>query len=539
MKLVTAFISIFCFLQIGAYTAAEITQSDDDRQQISEVQNSVALNVLSNNTQPCGSVTSAILWAGQNINAGTVSVYNDANNLYVTYTTTSNWLLKKSHLYVGPCSAIPTNKGGNPMIGLFPYQTSFNPYVNTYTYIIPLSSLDDSCICIAAHAELVLIGQNGNIVQTETGWAGESLIGGNSWARRFEYCIQPCSETCEMIVEIELVSPSTCSLYNGSVTLVAQGGIAPYTYSVVNTSTGAVYSNSTGYFDNLSPGNYFAFVNDVNQCSPECQNTNFVIEFVPSSLDHSAQVSYGCSSQVGSTIILTPINAAGSVLYSIGGAFQASGVFTNVATGIYNTTVIDENGCSSNVIIEVESVSPLLLNVQSKQNATCSLNNGAVVLVATGGLLPFTYTLTNLITTQQYTNNTGIFNGLPAGPYSSAVIDANGCPNQNNCVIIPILNILKNCKPQQICKTLEENNLTIFPNPASKSATLSFDYMPYSALNLTITDMNGKIVLEKSNLLFDTFDLDITNFSTGTYVVNIFDQLNNQRLVRRLVVVSE
>jgi hypothetical protein len=539
MHLIYKFIlAILCTMQL-TYVSAWVPVVTPEWSYSNQVQNDEDTSVRSDLVQPCGSVQEVVLWAGQHINAGTVTVSNDATNLYVTYATSGNWAIKKTHLYVGRCSRIPRNRPGNPMIGLFPYQNQFNPYVTSYTYTIPLSSFSDSCFCVAAHAELVLLGQNCTAVQTQTGWAGEESIGGKSWARKFYYCSQPCPEICDINVAIESVSPTTCSANNGSASIVAQGGSAPYTYTVVNTSTGSIYSNSAGDFNNLSPGDYFVFVNDNNQCAQECIDNNFEIGFVPSNLEHTAHVSYSCTSQTGTTVTLITNSDSGPFLYSIGGAFQTANEFLHVSPGVYNTTVIDANGCSSSATIEVETNTPLTLTVESKQNATCSQYNGSITLAASGGQETYVYTITNLFTNQEYTNTTGEFNGLPAGLYASSVTDANGCTNQNACVLTKIFNILKGCHQYDICKKLEDNKLVVYPNPASNVATISFMYTPESEFNLMITDMNGKIMLEQPSVRFESFDLDLTDFSPGTYMINVYDAPNNQRLTSRLVVVSK
>lgn len=172
----------------------DLPQTDETK----SMENEIGITALS--IEACGDVQEQTLYAGQNIDAGTVIVSNDANNLYVTYTTNSGWEMIETHLYVGNCNEIPTNGGGNPQIGLFPYTTDHNPSVTSYTYTIPLSELDD-CYCVAAHTALVQYDENGEIIASETGWADGNEMGGGSWAMSFEYCTQDCEndnndETC-------------------------------------------------------------------------------------------------------------------------------------------------------------------------------------------------------------------------------------------------------------------------------------------------------------------------------------------------------
>ncbi len=73
-----------------------------------------------------------ILFAGQTIDVGTVSVWNNADYLYVKYelnqgTIGEGWCLTETHLaVVTDENDFPTNKAGNPKVGHFPYQCSYN-----------------------------------------------------------------------------------------------------------------------------------------------------------------------------------------------------------------------------------------------------------------------------------------------------------------------------------------------------------------------------------------------------------------------------
>jgi hypothetical protein len=75
------------------------------------------------------------LIAGQNITVGTVSVWNDCDELHVTYEITKEgWCLTETHLavaqvgvYDSPSSDdIPQTKKGNPIPGQFPYQCCYD-----------------------------------------------------------------------------------------------------------------------------------------------------------------------------------------------------------------------------------------------------------------------------------------------------------------------------------------------------------------------------------------------------------------------------
>ena len=134
--------------------------------------------------------TTVTLKAGQTIDAGTVTVSNDADFIYVTYTTANGYLLTQTHLYVGNCSSIPVNGPGNPMPGQFPYASAHN-YASTFTYQIPISAISaGTCGCIAAHAVVVKLNSSGAVIETQTGWGNGVRINpnGGNWGMKFEYC---------------------------------------------------------------------------------------------------------------------------------------------------------------------------------------------------------------------------------------------------------------------------------------------------------------------------------------------------------------
>jgi hypothetical protein len=134
--------------------------------------------------------TEVTLIAGQSMNAGTVTVTNDANYIYVTYATTNGWVLTQTHLYVGDCALIPVNNPGNPLPGQFPYASAHNN-VTTYTYQVPISRIAlEACGCIAAHAVVKKLNAANQVIDTQTGWGNGvriNLNGGN-WGMKFDYC---------------------------------------------------------------------------------------------------------------------------------------------------------------------------------------------------------------------------------------------------------------------------------------------------------------------------------------------------------------
>jgi hypothetical protein len=133
--------------------------------------------------------TETQLTAGQHFNAGSVVVSNDANYIYVTYTTANGYLLTQTHLFAGNCNAIPVNNQGNPVPGQFPHKTVHNN-LTTYTYQIPVSAIPaGNCGCIAAHAAVVKLNGAGQVIEQQTAWGnGVRINPTGNWGMKFDYC---------------------------------------------------------------------------------------------------------------------------------------------------------------------------------------------------------------------------------------------------------------------------------------------------------------------------------------------------------------
>ena len=87
-----------------------------------------------------------------NIPVGNVQILRAGNNLVVTYTTVSPYVMDQVHLYVD--DVVPTNSAP----GSFPYQFSVsNPadYFTTYTFVVDITAFAGETIYIAAHAHIL------------------------------------------------------------------------------------------------------------------------------------------------------------------------------------------------------------------------------------------------------------------------------------------------------------------------------------------------------------------------------------------------
>ena len=80
----------------------------------------------------------------------------------------------------------------------------------------------------------------------------------------------------------------------------------------------------------------------------------------------------------------------------------------------------------------------------------------------------------------------------------------------------------------------DDVEIEIFPNPASDQITINYALLNFTNQKICIYDMNGKKALKKDLVKpIASFNLDISNLSTGKYLVKIGDDLTRELMIVR------
>jgi gliding motility-associated-like protein len=115
----------------------------------------------------------------------------------------------------------------------------------------------------------------------------------------------------------------------------------------------------------------------------------------------------------------------------------------NVGAGAYSLSIVDQNGCSATVNVTLVEPAPIL-SAYTTQKPTCSgKNNGAITLLAGGGLSPYTFNWSNGVTSQDNLN-------IGAGSYTVLTTDKNGCQSQT---------VIKLSEPDVLAISRETKNI--------------------------------------------------------------------------------
>lgn len=233
----------------------------------------------------------------------------------------------------------------------------------------------------------------------------------------------PPSITSQIITSILQHTDIDCfGNNNGSFTIGASGGTAPYQYAITAIDSipviNPIYQSSPA-FANLSQAEYQVTVMDDNECIAITSVEIYEPAVLEVSLNSTDVLCYGQST---GTITTTVTGGVAPYRYVWSGGSLASNAQNQntLPAGTYNVLVIDKNGCQATAQATITQPPQLVLS-GSVTNVTCyGDDDGSINLSVTGGVAPYEYLWSNGAATEDLT-------ALVPGRYKVTVTDANGC----------------------------------------------------------------------------------------------------------------
>lgn len=323
-----------------------------------------------------------------------------------------------------------------------------------------------------------------------------------------------------IISTISTITNATSPTSNdGNITIIANGGTAPYVYTLFNSSnviiTPAQLSNT---FNNLAPGTYGVIVNDAKGCSSV---TALATISAPSgTLLATATISQpSCLNPLG-TINITASGGSGIYQYSIdnGLNYNYSNVFTVTQSGNYTITVRDSENAIFTFNLVVLPLDPLHLNATIVSQVSC-LENGTIITNVVGGVAPYSYSING-----SSFQNSNVFTNLYAGVYTITARDNNGCMETVTIMLTPPIAISASV-------SVDNQNITVNAIGGAGNYQYSLDGLSYQSSNIFtvenygtyqifVRDQNGcfvtvMITLNPPTPLVDGKDLITINFKPG------------------------
>ncbi|MFN8299995.1 MAG: T9SS type A sorting domain-containing protein [Chitinophagales bacterium] len=301
--------------------------------------------------------------------------------------------------------------------------------------------------------------------------------------------------------------PTCFGSTNGSATVVATGGTAPYTYQW---NTGATGSS----LNSIGAGTYTIIVTD----NGGCLATSVVTLVQPNAITFNPTVTnVNCNGATSGAVSLSVAGGTGPYQYTWSNGSSSSSI-TNVAAGNYTVTVTDSKSCTA---VNTSSVTqPTALSVSATSTGSTG-TNGTASSSATGGTTPYSYSWSNGQTTS------GI-SGLAPGNYNVTVTDGNGCSASANTNVANLVGIEET---QNIV-----GNVSLFPNPANDMINVVVEIANTHAIQMTVTDIAGKVVLKQVETATGklTTPISVKEFTAGIYIVEI--SAGDQAIRKRFVV---
>lgn len=204
---------------------------------------------------------------------------------------------------------------------------------------------------------------------------------------------------------------------NGTASVSATGGTAPYTY---NWSTGQAAQSVSG----LAPGNYSVMVTDASGCS----GTQVFTISQPAALSASiTATNIACNGLANGSATLGASGGTPAYSYAWSNGQNAMNA-TGLTAGNYNVTTTDANGCTATQSVTITEPTALVVNITSTNILCFGNSNGASVITTSGGTPAYSYNWSNGLLSSSAS-------GLAAGNYVVTIADANGCTQTHSVSI--------------------------------------------------------------------------------------------------------
>lgn len=215
------------------------------------------------------------------------------------------------------------------------------------------------------------------------------------------------------------ITHASCSS-NGSVTVFANGGTPPYTFSWNTTPVQTGNSIS-----NLSPGTYIVTIKDAS-CPQKMKVDTVVIEGSGIPVIVTGSVPLTCNGEQGK-ISVSVNGGKRPYSYSWSPVTGNDSILSNIPAGTYTITVTTADGCKSTDSVHL-SEPPTLQLALTSADEFCSNEQGTAIALASGGVPPYTFVWSN-------GNSSNALANLKAGSYSVSVKDKNDCSKTATVVI--------------------------------------------------------------------------------------------------------
>lgn len=254
----------------------------------------------------------------------------------------------------------------------------------------------------------------------------------NSCPQRFEFVLKEPGVL--KIDSFNFTDPKSNHSNDGTITVVASGGLPPYTYSLYDDGGNFIVNTDDGIFTGLAPGNYMVQVKGQG----DCEAWTPVITLTAQSnltIDDVLLVAPKCHNETNGSIEIFASGGVGNLQYSIdnGVTFQANRLFSNLPAGTYTVVVMDDAGVTATQLVTLNNPDELKLTlVTQKLPSGTTAADGSITVIASGGTPLYTITIIDKATGKDFMSTVApsveiTLNNLYSGTYIVTATDINGC----------------------------------------------------------------------------------------------------------------
>ncbi len=319
---------------------------------------------------------------------------------------------------------------------------------------------------------------------------------------------------------------------NGSITFAITGGTEPY-YTTID---GLIYAKKTEY-TNLAAGTYHASIQDENYCKDNYGDITITQPDPLQITSIDATDVNTCHGDATGSLEITARGGTGDITYQLitDGAAQLTNPiepsllpkFDALKAGNYVPKITDAKGCQATydggkpfTINEPETFDIISSNAVDKEILCHGDQKGLINVLATGGTLPYTYTIddykNSVVTPKLEPCN---FGSLGAGTYTIKAHDAHGCQATDR------VHILKQPDPL-VFTEVEATALTCYNDMSGSIAMEAEGGSPEYKFAYSIHgDNNWRDLLPRQvidRLAADVYDVLVTDkYQCTTYYYNV------------------
>ncbi|MCS6904721.1 MAG: fibronectin type III domain-containing protein [Bacteroidia bacterium] len=222
------------------------------------------------------------------------------------------------------------------------------------------------------------------------------------------------TQPAELRVNVLFTRDATCfNSADGSITVGATGGVAPYRYSI----NGGEFRPAVT-FSGLARGEYIIRVRDANGCEA---STGAVSIFASPqiTITNSSVTTVDCFGNRTGGVSITVAGGIPPYTYRWSNGATTPNV-TGLPAGNVSVTITDALGCSLTQSFDVPTNTNLVVRETINQPSCNGGSDGSIVINVTGGEPPYSYTWSTGANTKDLL-------GIRAGRYTVTVIDRLGC----------------------------------------------------------------------------------------------------------------